>query len=301
MYCLNGNGKIAWKFSMEFEKKYDFADYYQSSPVVYKSTVYVGSGDGNMYAVDALNGKLLWKYKTGDVIHSTPLVDEEKIFFGSFDGYVYALNIHDGTLIWKFKTVGHRYFPTGEVQGSPSIYQNLIFIGARDYNLYALDKEKGYCHWNRAFNRGWVLSNSTYGKGLYIVGADERILACLDPASGKEIWKKEMEFLMFGKPVINDSVLYIGTTIGKLHAINASSGNDLWVFSTEEYQQNRLKYFTGDDSYRDDIYSIIKSNEQFLEVEIELGGFFSTPVVFGNYLIVTSTNGRVYYFKLSTP
>ncbi|HSO86361.1 MAG TPA: PQQ-binding-like beta-propeller repeat protein [Draconibacterium sp.] len=46
--------------------------------------------------------------------------------------------------------------------------------------------------------------------------------------------------------------------------------------------------------YCEDIYAIIQSNEQFLDVECELGGIFSTPVIHGNYMIITSTNGKLY-------
>jgi eukaryotic-like serine/threonine-protein kinase len=54
------------------------------------------------------------------------------IFFGSFNGYIYALKTFNGELVWKFKTVGHQYFPKGEVQGSPSVFNGLVFVGARD-------------------------------------------------------------------------------------------------------------------------------------------------------------------------
>ncbi|MBK8549607.1 MAG: PQQ-binding-like beta-propeller repeat protein [Ignavibacteria bacterium] len=297
LYCLNMKGDVIWSSSAGYEKQYDFADYHQSSPVIYDKTIFFGLGDGYVYAVDSENGKLKWKYETGGVVHSTPVIDSGKLYIGSFDGYVYALNVSDGSLVWKFKTVGHQYFPLGEVQGSPAIYNDLVFIGARDYNVYALDKDKGYCHWNKTFRKGWVLSNTVNDTALFMAGADERILSAVDPQTGKENWKKDMEFLMFGKPAFSKSVLYIGTTIGKLHGINSNTGEKLWTYSTDGYRDNRLKYFKEDDSYRNDIYSIIKSNEQFLEVEIELGGIFSSPALQDGYLVFASTDGSLYCLK----
>ena len=132
---------------------------------------------------------------------------------------------------------------------------------------------------------------------LYLEGADERILNAVNPETGKEYWKRDMEFLMFGRPAFSKSMLYTGTTIGKLHAIDKATGNNVWAFSTDGYKNNRLKYFKEDDSYRDDIYSIIKSNENFLEVEMELGGIFSTPAISNGYLIIASTEGIVYCLK----
>jgi outer membrane protein assembly factor BamB len=291
------NGEVIWKFSTNGERKYDFADYFHSTPVLENSIIYFGSGDGNLYAVNSETGLMKWKFKSGNVIHTKPAISKNNIFFGSFDGYVYALNLKNGEISWKFKTVGHLYFPSGEVQGSPSVFNNSVFIGARDYNFYALDQEKGYCHWNKAFTKGWALNNNVHDSTLYIGSADERVLIAADPETGKEYWKKNMEFLVFGNIAFSESMLYIGTTIGKLHGIDINSGDKIWSFETDNYKDNRFKYFKPDDKYRDDIYSIIKSNEQFLNVECELGGIFSTPYINNDIIIFSSTNGNLYCLK----
>lgn len=298
IYCLDkSSGKQIWQFKTKGEKKYDFADYFHSTPVLHNGVLFFGSGDNNFYAINSSNGKLVWKYKTNGIIHSTPLIINGKVFFGSFDGNVYALNLENGKLIWKFKTVGHRYFPIGEVQGSPAAFDNKIFIGARDYNVYALDQDKGFCHWNKAFSNGWGLCNNIHDSILYIGTADERKLISVNPATGKENWNITMEFLIFGNNAYSDSLLYAGTTIGKIHGIELKTGKKIWSFETESYQKARYKYFKDDDIYREDIYSIIKSNEQFLEAECELGGIFSTPCITDQFILFSSTNGNLYCLK----
>lgn len=287
-------GKTIWKFETKGEKKVDFADYFHSTLVFHNQTIYFGSGNGYFYAVDAKKGKEIWKFKTGNAVHTTPAFASDKVFFGSFDGFVYALDLQKGKLVWKFKTVGHKYFPTGDVMGSPTVFNDLVYIGARDYNFYAIDQEKGFCHWNKAFFRGWALNSSVSDSVLYIGSADERVLIAADPKTGAEFWKTNMEFLVFGNNAYSETLLYVGTTNGKLQAFSKLTGKYIWSFETETYKNNRQKYFKPDGTYRDDIYSIIQSNEQFLDVECELGGIFSTPVIHGNYLILTSTNGGLY-------
>jgi outer membrane protein assembly factor BamB len=288
------SGRLIWKFDAECERKYDFADYFHSSPVINAGILYFGSGDNNFYAVNSETGRLVWSFRTGNIVHTTPAISKEKIFFGSFDGFVYALNLKNGELVWKFKTVGHRYFPAGEVQGSPAVYKNLVFIGARDYNIYAIDQEKGYCHWNKSFTDGWGLNNNIHDSVLYIGSSDERVFIAADPSTGKEFWRKRMEFLVFGNNAYTSNMLYVGTTNGKLHGISLKTGDKIWSFETNSYKENRFKYFKPDDTYRDDIYSIIKSNVQFLEVECELGGIFSTPYIGNNLIIFSSTSGTLY-------
>jgi outer membrane protein assembly factor BamB len=292
-------GRSNWVFRTGGESKYDFADYFHSTPVLYNQILYFGSGDGNLYAVNSLTGSLVWKFKSDGIIHSKPAIDNGKIFFGSFDGNVYALSLNNGELIWKFKTVGHMYFPKGEVQGSPAVFNKIVFIGARDYNVYALDQEKGFCRWNKAFTRGWGLSNNIHDSVLYTGTADERVFISADPMTGKEFWNRKMELLVFGNNAYSKSMLYVGTSIGKLHGINIKTGEKTWSFETETYKTNSTKYFKPDDSYRDDIYSIIKSNEEFLADQCELGGIFSTPYVSDNLIIFTSTNGYLYCLKRS--
>lgn len=287
-------GKTIWKFETNGEKKVDFADYFQSTPVLFNNVLYFGLGNGNFYAVDAKKGKQIWKFKTENAVHTTPAIANNKVFFGSFDGYVYALDLQKGKLVWKFKTVGHKYFPKGDVMSSPTVFNNLVFIGARDYNFYALDQEKGYCHWNKAFFRGWALNSSISDSVLYIGSADERVLIGADPKTGAEFWKTNMEFLVFGNNAYSETLLYVGTTNGKLQAFSKLTGKYIWSFETETYKNNRSKYFKADGTYRDDIYSIIKSNEQFLDVECELGGIFTTPMIHKNYILFTSTNGILY-------
>ncbi len=293
LYCLDTAGSLQWKFQGG-ETTYDFADYHQSSPVMSNGRLFAGMGNGNLYAIDPVNGKGCWTFKTGGPIHGTPACDDSTIYFGSFDGNVYAVDLNDGTQRWKFKTVGHAYFPKGEVQGSPAMVNNSIVIGARDYNVYAIDKKKGVASWNKVFTRGWVLSNTIHDSTLYLAGADERILAAFDVNTMKEKWKRNMELLMFGHPAFEGTTLYIGTTIGKLHAVDAITGKDKWVYNTDAYTNNHLRYFKPDDIYRDDIYSIIKSNEQFLEAQVELGGIFSTPLVEKLQVFFTSTDGSLY-------
>ncbi len=298
IYALNiSSGKLIWTFKTRGESRYDFADYFHSTPVLVDDILFFGSGDGSFYAIDAINGTHIWSYKTGGIVHTTPAIDHGKVFFGSFDGYVYALNSATGQLIWKFKTVGHRYFPKGEVQGSPTAFNNLVFIGARDYNVYAIDQNSGFCHWNKAFTKGWGLNSSINDSILYIGSADERRLISVDPSTGEEFWNRAMEFLIFGNNAFTDNMLYVGTTIGKLHGISLKDGNKIWSFETDSFLNSRLKYFKDDDSYRDDIYSIITSDEQFLAVECELGGIFSTPVITGDLIVFTSTNGKIYCLK----
>ena len=59
------HGSLQWKYQMSQEVQVDLWDYYLSSPVLEDSCVYIGSGDGHVYAFKAQTGQLLWRFKTG--------------------------------------------------------------------------------------------------------------------------------------------------------------------------------------------------------------------------------------------
>jgi outer membrane protein assembly factor BamB len=58
---------------------------------VASDTVYVGSTDAHLYAIDAEQGKLRWKYKVDGKIYSAAAIDEKHVYFNSVNGTLYAV------------------------------------------------------------------------------------------------------------------------------------------------------------------------------------------------------------------
>jgi outer membrane protein assembly factor BamB len=61
------------------------------SPAVGGETVYFGSRDSHLYAVDLKTGNKLWTFKAGGWIRSSPVVAGKKVLFGADDGKFYVL------------------------------------------------------------------------------------------------------------------------------------------------------------------------------------------------------------------
>jgi outer membrane protein assembly factor BamB len=306
-YSLDkASGKVIWKWTFNNtasflgERKYDIADYYNCSPVLYKNTIYFGSGDGRVNAINADDGKLSWTFKTDDMVHASPVVDNDKVFIGSFDGNVYALNSANGVMIWKFKSVGHEFFPKGEIEGSPVVANGVVYVGSRDYNLYAIDANGGYCRWNRKFPKGWALANSVKDSVLYIGTSEDRFIAAVDAASGNELWRTDVKFNIFGACSFSKSMLYAGTLLGKVFGIDTKTGAIKWSFTTDGYSENHDKYFKPDDTFRDDLYKVIRNNVDYINAQLKWGAIFSTPAISNDVMVITSTDGTIYCLQHST-
>ena len=296
------SGRVRLTFTTGGEqlyKYYSYADYYFSSPVVNSGVMYFGSGDGSVYALKTGDGALLWQFKTGDVVHSSPVVFGEKVYVGSFDGYVYALHRQSGTMAWKFKSVGHRFFPEGEMQGSPVVANGLVYIGSRDYNLYALDTARGYSHWNKQFPKGWAMALSVRDSVLYVGTSDDDLLIAMDGKTGNEIWKTDVRFNIFGSPALTESMIYVGTLLGQLHGIDLLTGAIGWTFNTDGYTRHHAKYFKSESNItKDEFYAGISNPEAYIDALNSLGAIFSTPAVTDSLMIVSSTDGTVYCIEM---
>ena len=53
--------------------------------------------------------EVLWKFETGGMVKGSPVVSGGTVYIGSRDHYVYALDADTGTEKWKFKTGGWIY------------------------------------------------------------------------------------------------------------------------------------------------------------------------------------------------
>ena len=61
-----------------------------SSPTISGELVFIGSGDGNIYALDIKTGEKKWEYTIGVPVLSTPTILGRWLFVGAYDGNVYA-------------------------------------------------------------------------------------------------------------------------------------------------------------------------------------------------------------------
>jgi len=74
-------------------------------------TIFIGSFDSYMYALNSLGGRVLWKFKTNDHIYASAALGADQnnhrdsiVYFGAGNGKLYALNTLDGSRRWSFDT-----------------------------------------------------------------------------------------------------------------------------------------------------------------------------------------------------
>jgi outer membrane protein assembly factor BamB len=191
-------------------------DYYASSPLVVDDALVIGSGDGNVYCLDPATGNERWHYQTKSRVRATPASDGKTVYAGSFDGTMVALDLKKGGAPkWKFKTAGNTYFPNGEIQSSPALADGLVLFGSRDANLYALDSKTGKEVWKNSHGGSWVIGTPAVKDGVVYVGSsDAKFIRAVDLKTGAEIWTKDVGSNVFSSPAIAGGFLFAGAFDG---------------------------------------------------------------------------------------
>jgi outer membrane protein assembly factor BamB len=226
-----------------------------SSPAVVKGVVYVGSTDGNMYAINAATGTCKWKAPTGSWITSSPAVSSDTVYFASYDSNFYALDAATGLLKWKFQTGGekrysgkhlHHLEPAAESMpdpwdfylSSPSIWNGMVYFGSGDGAIYALDSTAGTLKWK--FQTGDVVHSSpAIADGKLYIGSWDSYLYALDAASGKQLWRFKTgddpelhnHIGIQSSPVVVDGTVYFGCRDANVYALDAATGKQKWLFA----------------------------------------------------------------------
>ena len=109
----------------------------------------------SLFVMEARTGRILLRKRLGfDVnVTSTPLVTDKAVLFGTSDRGIVALDKETYETLWTFRTgtalvwsapyIGNR---PSTVETSPLVAGGIVYVGASDGVIYALDAAKGDTH-----------------------------------------------------------------------------------------------------------------------------------------------------------
>jgi outer membrane protein assembly factor BamB len=308
-------GATRWKFATGGERRFeakglhgfqpknqtiaDTFDVFLSSPVVARGTVYFGSGDGSVYALDAASGGLKWKFQTGDVVHASPAFADGVLYFGSWDSYFYAVDAATGAEKWRFHG-GEDPLIHNQVgfQSSPAVVRGTVYTGCRDSNLYALDATTGREKWRFNNAGSWVVGSPAVSGGKVIFGtSDSSLYHVLDADTGKSIVEQQAKAFHFSSPSVAGNVVYVGILNGTLEARDLDSGTLLWAYETETSKRNSGWVLTAERKFNSPLLFPSTWREAPMigaERQFGIGSIFSSPLVVDGVVFFGSADGAMY-------
>jgi len=191
------------------------------------------------------------------------------------------------------------------IQSSATVSNGMVYFGARDGYLYALDACSGNVMWKYDASGSWIVSTAVVKDGVLYVGtSDTYLLLALDAKTGKEKFRFKTNGYVFGKPAIIGNTVYFGDFTGKMYSLDITSAGKIWnSFSTEKRSQNAgiiLKNDTLDFAFaaKGGDLSFYDVNKKVMDDFYTLGPIVSSPLVQDGVLFFGSADGYLYALKL---
>src|SRR3989441_6185203 len=213
-------GAVAWSFRVQEAGRRNI----WSAPAVHAGRVYFGSYDGNVYCLDAEDGREHWRFTGADWVGSSPALapDLNLLFIGlehevpGRRGSLAALDMGTGAKVWELPVREYLhgtplYCPA---QGAVAVGTNgrdLILADARTGRLIWKFPTKGEIKYAPALDsvRGSVIVGSFDGK-IYVVALE----------SGQELWSVKTDTGIYSTPLVVGDRAYVVSTDKHLYVLD---------------------------------------------------------------------------------
>ena len=270
----------------------------KSSAAIVQDRVFIGSDDGNLYALALADGKKVWDFKTGGAVESSPLVLEGKVFVGSSDAFLYALEAATGKLVWKYETGdkilgGPNWVKSGE--------KTWVLAGSYDFKLHCLDAATGRSNW--VYETGNYINGSpAVANGQTVFGGCDGLLHVISLADGKQVKEVEAGAYIPGSVALADGRAYFGQYENEFLCVDLQAGKRAWTFRNRDFPYlsspavtPEVVVFGGRDKL---LHCVKRADGLPLWSFATRGKVDSSPVICGNKVVVGSDDGRLYVVSL---
>ena len=284
---------------------------YNLQPLLLGSQIFTVDTEGLIKNIDANSGKLKWKFETG-IQSITGLAGNDRVIIASSrDG---ELNLYDRAderlkLRWSARL-------KGEIRSDPVINSNNLYIRTVDGRLTAISIADGSSQWTVSHNVPALSltgnSHPVLSDDLVIAGFDDGKILAFEQESGQVVWettvsqptgRSEIERLVDidGQFILRNGVIYVSSYQGRLAAIQAIDGEELWSRKFSSFNSIAIDeeaiYLSSDDSH---LWSIDRRTGSALWKQDVLNARkISAPLLFDGKVVVGDLYGHVHWFNQS--
>jgi outer membrane protein assembly factor BamB len=219
MYSIDlTSGQILWSFDTKSEMV--------AEPLLIDGVLFFLSGSQSVFAVDASNGKQLWTYNRQDTSNlmtvrggTKPAYSNGIIYVGFSDGSVVSLNAKTGTQQWEI--ILNRNARFKDIDASPLIDGDFLYINSYDDQLYCLAKTKGEIIWKAPYGG----ASTPIILGDKIINTSSRgELVTLAKRDGSLIWKNKTSNGIYVDPNSYKGLILTAETQGSLLLFDSLTG-----------------------------------------------------------------------------
>ena len=272
-------------------------------PVLDHDTVYVGTSEGTLTALD-FQGRRRWVYDTTAPTTLAPAICGHRVVF-PLDDRLLALDSPTGDLEWDHPIDGLYTTP-------PTAEGDLVLVGT-NRGVIAIRADSGTVIWDTALEGGAVGAPVFDDGRAYVATRDEQVRA-LDLGSGESVWSAPTDGTAVGGVTRADDRVYVADDDGTLLALGADTGQTWFTYQIRASFTAAPTVLEGEDTL------FVAADDETLHVtdttfgNRKLRGFLFSksglsldgtptcdPIVVGSVLFVADDVGGLYAIDATDP
>ncbi|XP_049810862.1 beta-alanine-activating enzyme isoform X3 [Schistocerca nitens] len=177
---------------------------------------YIGCYDGNIYAVDIIQGSLIWVFSAGDKVKGGPVLccHQTAIVVGCYNHKLYCIKVQ----LWTFQAGGNVFSSLCFFESACMPEDNTglcLLFGCHDHKVYCL-ATNGQLLWTTkldspVYATPFPFSTVNSKVDFVAVASTSGALCILQAKSGELLYTKNIGCELFSSPVVCGGVLVIGS------------------------------------------------------------------------------------------
>lgn len=275
----------------------------KSSAVIANGRVFVGHGNGRVYALDLKRGKKFWEFKTEGEVEAAPLVVGDTVFIGSADMWFYALDAETGELRWKHET-------QGKIAGGANAWRSAdgkstrVLFGSYDSKLYCLDARTGDEIWTHTTDN-YINGTPAIADGLAAFGGCDGKMHLVEIETGASREPIEVNAYLAGSPALDKGQIFTGhygNEVICLAVADAGTDKRKWTYKSRDFPyfsspalSQTLVVIGGRDRR---LHAINRGDGKLAWDFRTRGQVDSSPVIVGDKVVFGSNDGRLYVVSI---
>lgn len=230
VFALNFDGLLrafdAASGALLWSKQLPAQHAFSSPPTASGGVVYVGgAGSGTtVYAVDEQDGTVNWAALLFSGSNSSPAVTPTGVVVSYSCNQVYNFSPQNGSLIWQ-----HSGPCSGGSGSTPVLFNGRLYVRDFGGSNLMLDAPTGAVL--STFSADYSPPAFNGSRGFFLTGSVDTgyTLEARDAYTGAAQWSFTGDGTLRSAPIVNNGYVYIGSQSGKVYALDASTGANVWT------------------------------------------------------------------------
>lgn len=310
-------GGLLWQVSLlpDFDKGSQVAG---GGVAVSGGKVFAATGFGELIALDAGSGAILWRQRMDAPIAGAPAVSGDTVYVVARDGTASALDVSNGRLRWEM--TGTRQNAGVLSPAAPAVAGDQVILPYATGQIVAAGTQEGDRLWVGAVagkraeaavaGIGDVTGDPVIAGGVIYIGSASGRTVAIDAKTGQRLWFAD-EGAMNAPLVVGGSVFVVSDE-GRLVRLDAGSGQVIWATDMPFHVKDKPKKWKAVYAHfgpvlaggriavasSDGVLRLFNPVDGTLVATADIpGGAASAPVLAGGMLLVMGGNGQIHAFR----